>query len=118
MKIIATSILFPVLAILAAQPSVAQEDDHSTLRGLKAPPYTVVLDQDLENPGVFYGSSNGNGHWVIATSTANKAGKQVSVALRAHEPWVGETPPNPDKPFEFIYNTGPGKAGTKAETRQ
>ena len=111
MKISATSILFPVLALLAVKPSVAQEEDHSTLRGLKpkpvTKPYSVVLDQNLVNPGVYYGTGNTNEHWV-SPPVPNTVGKKVRIGLRAHQAFVGLTEPNSAKPFEYIYETGQG----------
>lgn len=115
MKITITSILFPALALLAAKPSAAQEEDQSTLRGLKAKPvpkpYTVVLNQNLVNPGVYYGDGNDNGYFVIATSAPDSSGNKVRIGLRAHVAFVDENAPNPAKPFEFIYETGQGVNG-------
>lgn len=116
MKITSTSVLLPVLMALLAHSCAAQDEEHSTLRGLKSSSYTVALDANIVNPGVYYGTGNDNGYWVVATSAANKAGKRVSVALRAHEAYVDETAPNPAKPFEFISNTGPGPASSNAKS--
>ena len=117
MKITIIALLFPSLAALGTHPCAAQDEERVTLRGLKAPPYTVGLDQDLVNPGVYYGNGNANGHWVVATSTASKTGKQLSVALRAHLAYAGNIDPNANKPIEFICDTGLGPVGTKASTR-
>ena len=119
MKITITGILFPVLVALVAHPCAAQDatqdEEHSTLRGLKGNPYTVALNKNLTNPGVYFGTGNSNGRFVIATSVPNKAGKRVRIGLRANEAFVGGITPNPLKPYEFMIDTGPGKS--RAATR-
>jgi hypothetical protein len=111
MKVIIMIAAVLFLVTLTAHPCAAQDDaaaeDHlSSLRhrGLLFSPYKVVLDQLITNPEVIFGMGNDNGNWAIATNSA----KRVSIALRAKEAFIGNTPPNPKKLFEYIFDTGPG----------
>lgn len=111
MKIAIASTLFPVLTILAAKLAAAQDEDQSSVRGLYTRRFTLAFEQNLVNPGVFYGTEIPNGNWVIATSNRNGVGKRVSIGLRAYDASAGVTEPiepNPAKPFEYIFETGQG----------
>ncbi|KAI2491487.1 hypothetical protein MHU86_23078 [Fragilaria crotonensis] len=108
MKLTIASTLFPVLTILAAKLAAAQDEGQSSVRGLSTRRFTVAFEQNLVNPGVFYGTEIPNGNWVIATSIPNGVGKRVSIGLRAYDASAGVTEPNPAKPFEYIFETGQG----------
>ena len=54
MKITITSILCLFLAVLVAKPYAAQDEDHSTLCGLKSR-FLLAFDRNLERPGLYYG---------------------------------------------------------------